>query len=160
LNGSDVGVARNGKADVLKALGWLPEALEAYEATIRDFPQDAVARNGKAEVLKELGRLPEALEAYEATTREFAQDVVARNGKAEVLKELGRLTEALEAYEATIRDIATSGTDSSNLRPQSDLHPHQVLPIGSPYKGPSQRETPVKDRKPGAATPQELPLAA
>ena len=119
-----------------------------------------LARNGKAGVLKALGRLDEALEAYDATLREFPQDVVVRNGKAEVLKALGRLDEALGAYGATVREFATFGTDSGDLHLQRELHPHTALPIGSPYKGPSQRETPVKDRKPGAVVPQGLPLAA
>jgi tetratricopeptide (TPR) repeat protein len=80
----------------LKALGRLAEALEAYEATVRDFPEDVVARNGKGEVLKALGRLAEALEAYEATVRDFPEDVVARNGKATLLVLLGRYQAAAE----------------------------------------------------------------
>src|ERR1039458_10001380 len=36
----------------VEGYGPLAEALDAYEATIRDFPDRAVARNGKAEVLK------------------------------------------------------------------------------------------------------------
>jgi len=97
-------VARNGRANVLKQLGRLDEALEVYEATIRERPENAYARCGRAEVLKDLGRLEEALEAYEATIRERPENVVARDGRAEVLKDLGRLEEALEAYEATIRE--------------------------------------------------------
>jgi tetratricopeptide (TPR) repeat protein len=92
-------------ADALLGQGELPKALQAYEAAVRDFPENAVARNGKAEVLKAMGRLPEALDAYEATVRDFPKDAVARTGKAEVLKAMGRLPEALEAYEATVRDF-------------------------------------------------------
>jgi len=98
-------VAASGRAEVLKSLGRLEEALEACEATVADFPQDVVARNGGAEVLKSLGRLEEALEAYEATVADFPQDVVARTGRAEVLKSLGRPEEALEAYEAAVADF-------------------------------------------------------
>jgi tetratricopeptide (TPR) repeat protein len=92
-------------ADALLGQRKFPEALEAYEATVRDFPEDVVARNGKAEVLKALRRLPEALEAYEATVGDFPDNVFARNGKAEMLKALGRLPDALAAYEAAIRDF-------------------------------------------------------
>ena len=91
--------------DALLGQGRLPEALAAYEATVRDFPENVVARTGKAEVLKALGRLPEALEAYEATVRDFPGDVVARSGMAEALKALGRLSEALAAYEAISHDF-------------------------------------------------------
>src|ERR1017187_2336304 len=92
-------------ADALLGQGDLPGALQAYETTLRDSPEDAVARNGKAEVLKAMGRLPEALETYEATVRNFPENDVARSGRAEVLKAMGRLPEALDAYEATIRDF-------------------------------------------------------
>ncbi len=92
-------------ADALLGQGDLPGALQAYETTLRDSPEDAVARNGKAEVLKAMGRLPEALETYEATVRNFPENDVARSGRAEALKAMGRLPEALDAYEATIRDF-------------------------------------------------------
>src|ERR1017187_1823712 len=95
-------------ADALVSQGELQEALEAYEATVRDFPRDAVARNGKGDVLKAMGRLPEALETYEATVRNFPDNDVARSGRAEVLKAMGRLPEALDAYEATVRDFPES----------------------------------------------------
>jgi len=81
-------------ADALLGQGEFHKALEAYEATVVDFPADVVARSGKAEVLKALGRLPEALEAYEATVRDFPADVVARTGKATLLVLLKRYEEA------------------------------------------------------------------
>jgi tetratricopeptide (TPR) repeat protein len=96
-------VVRNGRAEVLKVLGRLPEALAAYEETARLHPENVVARNGRAEVLKALGRLPEALVAYEETARMHPDDAVVRTGRAEVLKALGRLPEALAAYEETAR---------------------------------------------------------
>ena len=86
-------------ADALLVQGELHDALETYNATVRDFPEDVVARNGKAEVLKSLGRLPAALEAYESTVRDFPENVVARSGNAEVLKALGRLPAALRELE-------------------------------------------------------------
>ena len=95
----EVEVARNGRADVLKWMGRLEEALQEYEATVREFPHNVFARNGRAEVLKGMGRLEEALQDYDATVREFPEDVVARHGRAEVLKGMGRLEEALQEYE-------------------------------------------------------------
>ena len=64
-------VARNGKAEVLKAQGRLDEALAEYEFAVRDFPGNVVARSGKAEVLKAQGRLDEALAEYEFAVRDF-----------------------------------------------------------------------------------------
>jgi tetratricopeptide (TPR) repeat protein len=113
-------VARNGRAAALGELGRLGEALEAYEATIEQHPEDAFARNGRAETLRKSGRLGEALETYEATIEQHPEDVVARNGRAETLRELGRLGEALEAYEATIEqhpeDVVTRSGRAETLR--------------------------------------------
>ncbi|MGA2325314.1 MAG: tetratricopeptide repeat protein [Bryobacteraceae bacterium] len=105
LECGNVEVARNGRAEVLKALGRLDEALREYEEVVRDFPHNVVARNGRAEVLKALGRLDEALREYEEVVSDFPQDVVARTGRAEVLKALGRLDEALREYEEVVRDF-------------------------------------------------------
>jgi tetratricopeptide (TPR) repeat protein len=98
-------VARAGRAEVLKDLGRLHEALHAYEQTVNDFPQNAFARTGRAEVLRELGRLEDALQAYELTAKDFPQDAVARNGRAEVLRDLGRLEDAHQAYEQAVKDF-------------------------------------------------------
>jgi tetratricopeptide (TPR) repeat protein len=93
--------ARNGGAEVLKAMGRFPEALQAYTEAARLFPNDVFARNGGAEVLKAMGRFREALQAYNEAARLFPNDAVARNGGAEVLKATGRFPEALLAYQAT-----------------------------------------------------------
>jgi tetratricopeptide (TPR) repeat protein len=100
-----VEIARTGRAEVLKGMGHLEEALQEYEAAVREFPQSMVALNGRAEVLKGMGRLEEALREYEAAVREFPENVVARNGRAEVLKGMGRLEEALREYEAAVREF-------------------------------------------------------
>jgi tetratricopeptide (TPR) repeat protein len=93
-------VARNGRAEVLRDLNRLPEALACYEETIARH-DDVVALCGRAEVLRDLNRLPEALACYEETIARH-DSVVARNGRAEVLRDLNRLTEALACYEETI----------------------------------------------------------
>jgi tetratricopeptide (TPR) repeat protein len=89
---------------VLKALGRLDEALEAYETIINERPEEVIARTGRAEVLKALGRLDEALESYETIINDRPENIVAKSGRAEVLKALGRLDEALEAYETIISE--------------------------------------------------------
>jgi tetratricopeptide (TPR) repeat protein len=98
-------VARSGRAETLRALNRLDEALAAYDEAIRDFPGDVVPRNGRAETLRTLNRLDEALAAYDETIRDFPSDVFARTGRAETLHTLNRLDEALAAYDETIRDF-------------------------------------------------------
>ena len=97
-------IAQTGRAEVLKAMYRLPEALAAYEAIIAEHPQEIVAKNGRAEVLKAMYRLDDALSAYEAIIAEHPQEIVAKNGRAEVLKAMYRLPEALAAYEAIIAE--------------------------------------------------------
>ncbi len=92
-------VAQNGRADVLKAMGKLPEALQAYEEVRRAHPEDVVAQTGRAEVFKAMGKLTEALAAYEVVCQAHPENVVAQTGRADVLKAMGKLTEALAAYE-------------------------------------------------------------
>ena len=98
-------VGRTGRAEVLKALGRLDEALQEYDSTVRDFPQNAVVRTGRAEVLKALGRLDGALQEYDSAVRDFPHEVVAWCGRAEVLRELRRLEEALQEYDRAVRDF-------------------------------------------------------
>jgi tetratricopeptide (TPR) repeat protein len=92
--------AKAGRAELLKALGRLDEALMAYDAVLAAHPEDAVAKNGRAEVLKALGRLDEALVAYDTALAAHPEDVIAKTGRAEVLKALGRLDDALMAYDS------------------------------------------------------------
>jgi tetratricopeptide (TPR) repeat protein len=92
-------VAKNGRAEALKALGRFDEALSAYDQIRSEHPDNVVAKNGRAEVLKSLGRFDEALSAYDQIRSEHPDNVVAKNGRAEVLKSLGRFDEALSAYD-------------------------------------------------------------
>ena len=98
-------VPRSGRAEVLKAMGRLEEALEEYDKAVQEFPRDVVPRSGRAEVLKAMGRLEEALEEYDKAVQEFPRDVVPRNGRAEVLKAMGRLEEALEEYDKAVQEF-------------------------------------------------------
>ena len=60
-------VARNGLAEVLKAMGRYDEAERCYRDTITQFPEDVFARTGLAEVLKAMGRYDEAERCYRDT---------------------------------------------------------------------------------------------
>jgi tetratricopeptide (TPR) repeat protein len=97
-------VAKNGRAEVLKALNRLPDALAAYDAIISEHPESVAAKNGRAEVLKALNHLPDALAAYDAIISEYPEDIFAKSGRAEVLKALNRLPDALAAYDAIISE--------------------------------------------------------
>jgi tetratricopeptide (TPR) repeat protein len=76
-------------------MGRLEEALQDYDATVREFPEDVVARHGRAEVLKGMGRLEEALQEYEGIRARFPSDKYSQVGMAAVLVLLGRYDEAL-----------------------------------------------------------------
>ena len=96
--------AKNGRAEVLKALGRFDDALTAYDQITREHPDNVVAKNGRTEVLKALGRFDDALKAYDLIRREHPDNIVAKNGRAEVFKTLGRFDDALKAYEQTGRE--------------------------------------------------------
>ncbi len=97
-------VAGNGRAEVLKELLRLDEALASYDEIVAEFPENLVARGGRAEVLKELGRLEQALDSYDAIIAEYPENVIARSGRAGVLRLLGRFDDALASYDAIIAE--------------------------------------------------------
>ena len=95
-------IAKSGRAETLKALGRLKEALAAYDSIIAEHPENVVAKSGRAETLRALGKLDDALAAYDSIVAEHPEDVVTRRGRAEALKALGRFNEALAAYDAVL----------------------------------------------------------
>ena len=88
-------VAKTGRAEVLRAMGKLHEALAAYDSVIAEHPESVVAQNGRAETLRTMGHLPEALAAYEEIRSRFPNDMVARNARSSILAALHRYNEAL-----------------------------------------------------------------
>lgn len=90
-------VAKTGRAETLRAMGRLPEALAAYDSIVAEHPEDVVAKNGRAETLKALRHFDEALAAYDAVLVGNPNDSIARNGRSGVLVALGRYDEALES---------------------------------------------------------------
>ncbi|HEX8190555.1 MAG TPA: tetratricopeptide repeat protein [Pyrinomonadaceae bacterium] len=97
-------VAKSGRAETLRALNRLPEALAAYDAVVSEHPGDVVAKRGRAEALKASGRLDDALAAYDSVLDEDVNDVIAKSGRAETLRAMGRLPEALAAYDAAVSE--------------------------------------------------------
>lgn len=78
-------VAKDGRAEVLKSLGRLGDALEAYDRVIEEYPDNVVAKTGRAEVLKSLGRLDDSLKAHDAVMHDYPSDGVARTARSCVL---------------------------------------------------------------------------
>ena len=118
-------VTRNGRAETLRAMNRLDEALAAYDEAIRDFPEDVVARNGRAETFRAMNRLDEALAAYDQAIRDFPADIFARSGRAETLRAMNRLDEALAAYNEAIRafpgDVVARNGRAETLRAMNRL---------------------------------------
>ena len=118
-------VAKNGRADVLKAMGRFEEALSAYEEAIYQHPDNLVAKNGRADVLKAMGRFNEALSAYEETMYQHPDDPVAKNGRAEVLKLMGQsMWDDLSVKPSDIGEVhpdnqPNDGDEKIDLSPQS-----------------------------------------
>jgi tetratricopeptide (TPR) repeat protein len=99
----NVCIALNGRAEVLKELGQLKEALQIYEQCIQKFPDDVVNRNGRAAALAYSGKFRQALDAYDEILRETPYDVVTNCGRAQVLRDMGRLEEALKEFDDLAR---------------------------------------------------------
>jgi tetratricopeptide (TPR) repeat protein len=99
----NVCIALDGRAEVLKDLGQLNEALQLYEQCIQKFPDDLVPRNGRAAALAYSGRLQQALDAYDEILRMTPYDVVTNCGRAQVLRDMGRLDEALKEFDDLAR---------------------------------------------------------
>ena len=100
--GVDDPVIPTTRAEILRTLRRLDEALTIYDEVINRFPNDAVAPSGRANILKEMGRLDEALAAYGGAIERFPNDAIPYSGRANVLKEMGKLDEALAAYDGAI----------------------------------------------------------
>ncbi|MCP4072395.1 MAG: tetratricopeptide repeat protein [Hyphomicrobiales bacterium] len=103
------------EAELLRKYGKPIKALEIYQATTKQFPNDEVAHCGLAETMRELGRIDEALEIYQATTKQFPNNEVAHCGLAETMRELGRIDEALEIYQATTKQFPNNEVAPNGL---------------------------------------------
>jgi tetratricopeptide (TPR) repeat protein len=108
----DERVALLGRAEVLKDLGQVAEALQVYDRCAELYPTDLVCKNGKAAALATFGRLEEALESYDDILAGVALDSVTMGGRAQVLRDLGRIDEALRQVE----DVSTVFQDEPVIR--------------------------------------------
>ena len=101
----------HGRAEVLKDLGQLDEALETLESCLREYPDDNVAANSMAATLAEFGRFDEALKTYDKLLENNPYDQVTRSGRAQVLRVMGRLPEALDELNEIV-----------------EQYPHEIIP--------------------------------
>ncbi len=94
-----------GRAEVLKELGQLDDALQVLEFCVREFPGDEVAANSWAAALADFGRFNEALDAYNQLLKDNPYNQITRSGRAQVLRLLGRLPEALRELDAIVHEF-------------------------------------------------------
>jgi tetratricopeptide (TPR) repeat protein len=86
--------------------------LEAYEAALIQWPDDAIARFGRANALHALGRLNEARQAYQQLFADHPGHVAALNNLAEVYADLGCFVQA----QSTVRKALSLDESNSPLR--------------------------------------------
>lgn len=96
-------VTKTGRAEVLKSLGRLDAALDAYDSVIAEYPADAFARNGRASLLGAMGLYEEALEWLPSSMPVTAQDWIGYHIRGMVLSLMGRDDEAMQVFEEGIR---------------------------------------------------------
>lgn len=83
----------------LTELGYLDEALKAYDSAINLQPDYAWAWARKGRTLRLMNRLEEALACYDTALKFQPNYAFAWNGKGIVLERMNRLEDALAAYE-------------------------------------------------------------
>lgn len=92
----------------LEAVGRLDAADRAYQAAVREWPQEPLPRLGLANLAYARGDFREAERSLRAAIAQAPQDVAARNNRAEVLLQLGCPASARREIEAA-RALATGG---------------------------------------------------
>ena len=117
-------VTDSGGADVLKAMGNLPDALRAYEEATKAHPENVVAKNGLANVLAAMGRWDEALACLSDALPGTAQDWIGFHLRGMILLRSGNLAAAEQIFEhgvqqdpgAASRDYYRTGLAVVRLR--------------------------------------------
>ena len=91
-----------GKAETLKALGQMSEAMNLLKQCAEEFPGDEVCRNSEAAVLAYFGKFDESLEIYNQLAANPMAGAYTFGGRSDVLHELNRPEEALEDCDRAI----------------------------------------------------------
>ncbi len=93
--------AATGRARILRAIGRVGEARDAFVAAAQSyegFPLVLHAKLGAAEALRELGDRESALLEYRRLSEEWPLEAVVWNGLASTQMELGMINEAMQNY--------------------------------------------------------------
>jgi tetratricopeptide (TPR) repeat protein len=91
------------RANALKDVGRLQDALTSYDQAIERKPDYAYALCNRAFVQQSLGRLDEALSSYDQAIAIDPNDALAHNNRALLLQLLYRWDEALAGYDRAIQ---------------------------------------------------------
>jgi tetratricopeptide (TPR) repeat protein len=95
-------------ANVLRALGNKPQALERYSQAVEADPSFADAWNNLGTLLVELGKADDAVVAFRKALEADPEDARAHYNLADTLDEMGRSDEALPHWRAYLRQDPTS----------------------------------------------------
>jgi tetratricopeptide (TPR) repeat protein len=95
-------------ANVLRALGNKPQALERYSQAVEADPSFADAWNNLGTLLVELGKADDAVVAFRKALEADPEDARAHYNLADTLDEMGRGEEAVPHWRAYLRQDPTS----------------------------------------------------
>ncbi|TVS15426.1 MAG: hypothetical protein EA424_16130, partial [Planctomycetaceae bacterium] len=91
-------VAKNGRAEVLKAMGRYDEARDAYQIIREQYPENRFARNGLASVLVELGELDQAWALVNLPKPITQDDWIDEHTRGMILVCRGQVIDAAELF--------------------------------------------------------------
>lgn len=108
-------LASAAKAEMLRQLGRVDEALQAAQAAVARAPRDLAAKRSLAVALAQAGRLDEAAREFEAVLGVDAVDAEALAGLANTHVQRGDPSSALPLYERALALAPGDATTHSNL---------------------------------------------
>ena len=97
-------MAKNGRAEVLKALRRLDDALKAYDELFAANPNNAITRNGRSGVLLAMHRYDEALEMLPAENPVTPNDWIGFHIRGIIMLRRGNIDEAIRIFEHGVKD--------------------------------------------------------
>lgn len=91
-----------GKAEVMRYMGCIDEAIQLLDECLIKYPGDEVAKNSRASILAYAGKFEEAMVIYDEIISSPFAGAYAYGGRASVLSDLGRFEEAAVDQEMAI----------------------------------------------------------
>mgnify|MGYP000167723261 CR=1 FL=1 len=92
------------RADALRMVGQLTQALQAFDAALQRDPEDVRLVAGRADTLRQLGHHRQAIEGFERALTDRPRLPLAVVGKASCLNVLGRFDEAHGLWLMALQD--------------------------------------------------------